>query len=268
MIRELNTQKIYDNEPPCMTREISCHCFSEDGWVKTSVYVPIEMEIALYVNKQKLANILCTPSKLNYLILGFLYGQGIISSIDDVLILRQCKEGIADVRLRNSEFELLPHRTLTSGYGGGVVFQTHGQKVDSKLVVQPTELLSMLKELQDRKELYRFSKGVHTSALANSRELLIMAEDIGRHNTLDKIMGECLVKEISTSGFLLLTTGRVSSEMLLKAAKMKVSIVGSRHSSTTVKAISLARDLGITLVGRTHEGRLAVYSYPERLGCY
>ena len=92
-----------------------------------------------------------------------------------------------------------------------------------------------------------------------------MAEDIGRHNTLDKIQGECLSREISTKDRLLLTTGRISSEMLLKAARMQTPVVVSRHSPTG-RAVSLADNLGITLVGRVREGRMFVYSHPERLG--
>lgn len=247
--------------------EIVCQRFSDGGWVETSTHAPVELDIALYVNKQELVTILCTPSKVNYLILGFLYGQGIISGVDDVLILRRCEEEkVADVRLKSAEFELPTHRTLTSGCGGGAVFETEGQRVESDFVVDPAAVLSLVKQMQEQMDLYKFSGGVHTSALANSKEILIMAEDIGRHNTLDKILGECLVREIPTKDMLLLTTGRISSEMLLKAAKMKVPVVVSRHSPTA-RAISLAQELGITLVGKASGGKLNVYSYPERLGC-
>jgi FdhD protein len=246
---------------------IPCHRFSDEGWISTTVHVPNEVEITLYINQKELVTILCTPSKLNYLILGFMYGEGIISSIDDVLMMRVCEEeAVADVRLTNPDFILPTKRTLTSGCGGGAVFQTEGQKVESDFVVTPTEVLSLMKQLLEQMELYKLSGGVHTSALADNKSLLIVGEDIGRHNTLDKINGECLGRGLSTRDRLLLSTGRVSSEMLLKAAKMQVPIVVSRHSPTG-RAVSLARDLGITLIGHAKGGRLLVYSYPERLGC-
>ncbi|MGI6327833.1 MAG: formate dehydrogenase accessory sulfurtransferase FdhD [Dethiobacteria bacterium] len=244
--------------------EIACARFSEEGWAGTSVYVPSEMELKIYVNQQELVTILCTPIKLNYLVFGFLYREEIISGISDVAMINVNKEdSLADVRLRNPEYKLPTLRVL--GCSGGTVFKTRGQRVNSDLVAKPSEVLSLMEQLQKKMVLYRLSGGVHTSALSDTGKLLVVAEDIGRHNTLDKIQGECMVKEILTRDLLLLTTGRISSEMLLKAAKMQVPVVVSRHSPTK-NAILLARDLGITLVGHARDRNLLVYSYPERLG--
>ena len=121
-----------------------------------------------------------------------------------------------------------------------------------------------MKQLQEQMELYQLYGGVHASALCDAKSLLVVAEDIGRHNTLDKIQGECLLNGLSTKDRLLLSTGRVSSEMLLKAAKMQAPVVVSRHSITG-SAVSLARELGIALVGHARGSRLSVYSHPERL---
>jgi len=241
--------------------------FSGKGWSRTSAHVPSEMALAIYVNRQELVTILCTPTMLNSLVLGFLYAEGIISGIDDVASMRVCEEeSLADVMLRNPELELPTQRTLTSGCGGGATFKAQGQRVDSDLVATPKEVLSLMKQLQKQMVLYRLCGGVHTSALSDTKNLLTVAEDIGRHNTLDKIQGECLLRGLSTRDRLLLITGRVSSEMLLKAAKMQIPVVVSRHSPTG-SAVSLARDLGIALVGHARGNRLSVYSHPERLGC-
>lgn len=245
---------------------VECARFTGEGWVRASVYVPSEMELTIFVNQQELVTILCTPTRLNYLVLGFLYAEGIISELDDVASLQMCGDvSLADVRLADPEYKLPVQRTLTSGCGGGAVFTTQGQKVESDLTVTPAELLSLMKQLQEQMELYRLSGGVHASALADTRNLLVVAEDIGRHNTLDKIQGECLVRGLPTRDRILLTTGRISSEMLLKAARMQVPVIVSRHSPTE-KAVSLARELGIALVGHARGGRLAVYSHAERLG--
>ena len=249
--------------------DVVCDRFSDEGWVRTSVHVPSEKELAIYVNRQELVTILCTPIKLNCLVIGFLYAEGIISGMGDVLSIRVCdEESEADVMLSNPEYELpTQKRTLTSGCGGGATFKIQGQRVDSDLVVTPTEVLSLMKRLlQEQMELYQLSGGVHASALSDTKNLLVVAEDIGRHNTLDKIQGECLLRGLPTRDRLLLSTGRVSSEMLLKAAKMQVPVVVSR-TSPTGSAVSLARELGIALVGYARGSRLLVYSHPGRLGC-
>jgi FdhD protein len=225
----------------------------------------MEMGLTIYVNQQELLTILCTPSKLNYLVLGFLYAEGIITGISDLVMMRVCEDdALADVRLKDSAYALPTKRTLASGCGGGSVFKFEGQRIDSDLVAKPEDVLSLMRRMQEEMDLQRLSGGVHTSALCDKENLLVMAEDIGRHNTLDKIQGECLMRGIATRDRLLLTTGRISSEMLLKAASMQVPLVVSRHSPTG-GALSLARELGITLVGHVRSRSLMVYAHPERL---
>lgn len=245
---------------------IVCDRFADGEWARVSALVPSEVGLAIYVNQQELVTIVCTPTKLNYLVLGFLYAEGIISGTDDVLMMRLYeKESLADVRLRDRDYKPPGRRILTSGCWGGATFKTQAERIDTELEVEPTAILALMKKFQEHMELYRLSGGVHTSALADARDIVIVAEDIGRRNTLDKIQGECLARGVSTRDRLLLTTGRASSEMLLKAARMQTPVIISRHSPTA-SAVSLARDLGITLVGHARGGRLIVYSHPERLG--
>lgn len=241
--------------------------YSSDGWERTSARVPKEMAFAIYVNKQELVTILCSPSKLNCLVLGYLYAEGIVAGMEDVASMRVCEEeSLAEVMLKDRSYELPKRRTLTSGCGGGATFKTQEKKVESDIIVTPEEVLTLMKGFQDEMGLYRLSGGVHGSALCDSKKLLVVAEDIGRHNTLDKIQGECLLSGVETKDRLLLSTGRVSSEMLLKAARMQVPVVVSRHSITAT-AVALAQDLGIALVGHARGNRLSVYSHPEKLGC-
>ncbi|MCO1602618.1 formate dehydrogenase accessory sulfurtransferase FdhD [Desulfosporosinus nitroreducens] len=245
--------------------DIVCDRFSDEGWVRTKVYVPREMELTICVNEKAMVTILCTAAKLNYLVIGYLYAEGIISGLGDVASMRvSLEESLADVRLSNLDYELPTWRKL--GCSGSSVFKTQGQKVDSDLISTPMEVLSLMKQLEEQMELYPLSGGVHTSALSDTKNLLVVAEDIGRHNTLNKIQGECLLRGISPRDRLMLSTGRISSEMLLKAAKMQAPIVVSRHAPTK-SAILLASDLGIALVGHARGSRLVVYSHPERLSC-
>lgn len=246
---------------------VTCDRFSEEGWVRTAVHAPSEIKLTIQVNHRELVTIMCSPTKLNCLVVGFLYAEGIISGLSDVLSMRICDdETLADVLLADTERELPVLRTLTSGCGGGATFKIRGERVISTLSIAPAQLFSLMKQLQEKMELYRLSGGVHTSALSDGRNLIVVTDDIGRHNTLDKIQGECLLRNLPTKDRIIVTTGRVSSEMLLKAAKMQAPVVVSRHTPTG-SAISLARELNITLVGHVRGGRLWVYSHPDRLGC-
>lgn len=246
--------------------ETTCYRFTEEGWSTVKANVPIERELTIKINLNEFVTILCTPIKLNFLVIGFLYSEGIISGMDDVIMLRVCDdETEVDVRLKSSDFELPKKKRLTSGCGGGPSFITEGKKIESDFIVTPEEITSLMKQLQEYMNEYLTSGGLHASALADRNKILMVAEDIGRHNTIDKIQGESLFKNISTRDCLLLSTGRISSEMLFKAARMGVPVVVSRHSPTGT-AVKIAEELGIALVGHARGKRISVYSHPERLG--
>lgn len=251
--------------PNGVAKDVVFHRFSDKGWETDSSPLPDEKALTISVNHRELVTILCTPTKLNALILGFLYAEGIIAKPGDVASMRICEEeSLVEVMLNDPHYEPPKVRVLTSGCGGGATFKTQEKRVDSDLVIAPKEVLSLMNQLQERMVLYRLCGGVHASALSDTKNLLVVAEDIGRHNTLDKIQGECLLREIPTRGRLLLSTGRISSEMLLKAAKMQSPVVVSRHSPTEA-AVSFARDLNITLIGHARGSRLSVYSHHQRL---
>ncbi len=247
------------------TPDIIRSLFSSGEWLRTSTTVPEEMALTIYIDNEELVTILCTPSKLTCLVVGFLYSEGIIADMSDVASMRVCEEdSLADVRLSKPGYTPPAQRTLSSGCGGGVSFATEVQRVNSDLAVTPAEVLSLVKQLNEQAELYRHCGGIHTAALGDTKNLMVVAEDIGRHNTLDKIAGECLLLGLSTKDRLLLTTGRISSEMLSKAARMETPIIVSR-SSPTDRAISLAQDARITLIGYVRGSRLSVYSHKERV---
>jgi len=248
-----------------ITPDVTCDFFSEGKWQREKVAVPGEMPLTIFINGQETVTILCTPTRLTHLVLGFLYLEGVINDMKEVDSLRVCEdEPVADVRLSKTDYKEPPRRTLTSGCGSGVSFNAREQRVESDLTITPEEVLSLMKQLYQQQDLFQLGGGIHSSALCNRKQILALAEDIGRHNTLDKIMGECLMRKLPTRDCLLLTTGRVSSEMLLKAARMKVPIVVSRGSPTE-HAISLGKDLGITVIGYARGNRLSVFSGEGRI---
>jgi FdhD protein len=227
--------------------------------------VPKEISLTIYLDGEELITLLCTPTKLVHLLLGYLHSEGIIAGRSDVALMRVCgEESVAEVRLTNPGYVPPVRRTMGTGCGGGISFNPNVSKVDSAIVVSTGQVQFLMKQLNESAELYRRTGGVHSSALASPDGLIAVAEDIGRHNTLDKIMGECLMRDLSTEGRLLLTTGRISSEMLSKASRMGTPIIVSR-SSPTDRSVSLAGELGITLIGYARGNRLSVYSHAERL---
>jgi FdhD protein len=125
--------------------------------------------------------------------------------------------------------------------------------------VKPAQLSARLRDLFAEAVHYRASRGIHGAALTDGETLLVVAEDVGRHNAVDKVKGEALLRGIPTADRILLSTGRVSSEMLLKAARMGVPLVASRTSPTEM-AVGLAEQLGITVVGYLRQDSLNLYA--------
>ncbi len=223
----------------------------------------------IHVNGQELVTLLCTPDKMNFMALGFLAAEGLIESLDDVLLLRVCEEqeGVIDVTLNRGEIPLPSHPILLSGCGRGITFDDLSDghpKLNSTFKMSTTRIAALMRELRRRAEPHLIAGGIHASALADREGLLVIAEDVGRHNTLDKIRGECLFHGIPTMDRLLLTTGRISSEMVNKAVKMEVPIVASLHSPTDL-AIKLARGWEMTIVGYVRGEKMNVYTRPDRM---
>jgi FdhD protein len=151
----------------------------------------------------------------------------------------------------------------TGGYTAAVLDEVEPVS-ENGLVVAPKQILGLIRKLFESQDIYRKSGGVHSSALAHPGGLLFQLEDVGRHNTLDKIAGKILMDGIEVSSKIILTTGRISSEMLQKAARMDTSILVSRTSPTSM-SVELAERLGITLIGYARGHRFNVYAHPERV---
>jgi len=137
--------------------------------------------------------------------------------------------------------------------------------MNSDIKVAPEKILLLMRKLVESASTYTLSGGIHTSALCDENDIIAIAEDIGRHNTLDKLIGECLLRKLSTAGKILVASGRVSSEMIRKAAIMQTPIIASL-TSPTERAVVLALQVGITLIGYARGKQLTVYTQPERLG--
>jgi FdhD protein len=235
------------------------------------------------VNGRELVTLVASPHDLRFLVAGFLRLQGFVDSVHDFDMLSVCEEsGIANVQVRRE----LPDRlrpVLTSGCGTGVTFTPGmtGKEINDPALPQikrenrraaggmratPAAVFRLMEELAGRSEGYRIHGGIHSAAVGNADgALLLFAEDIGRHNTLDRIAGEALLKGIDLAGMMVVTSGRISAEMASKSARLGIFLIASRTSPTDM-AIRICDEAGITLAGYVRGGcKFTVYSHPKGL---
>ncbi|MBI1921312.1 MAG: formate dehydrogenase accessory sulfurtransferase FdhD [Geobacter sp.] len=229
-----------------------------------------EYPLVLHVNGREIATLIASPHDLRFLVAGFLRLQGFVDSVADFHMLSVCEDfGVANVRIKGE----LPERlkpVLTSGCGTGITFnlsvenriETHG---NASLRITPHAVFRVMEELAAKAESYKSHGGVHSAAIGKpDGSLLFFAEDIGRHNTLDRIAGEAMLKGVDLAGTMLVTSGRVSTEMAAKAASLGVALIASRTSPTDM-AIEMCERAGITLAGYVRGGKFNVYAHPDRI---
>lgn len=243
----------------------------ERGKILPVEHEPVqEVSRVLVVNGRELATLVSSPHELSYLVAGFLYLHGLISSGDDIQKLSICDDTrTANVTIRGE----LPARispALASGGGAGISrdnlhvhsaqFPT-GQGAAAAHFV-PDDLFRLMGQLARQAGENRAPGGIHAAAVGEGRQLMLYSEDIGRHNALDRIAGEALLKGIDLGGKVLLVSGRVSSETVIKAALLGISLVASRTSPTDL-AVRLAHEAGITLVGYLRGAGFNVYTHAE-----
>jgi len=228
-----------------------------------------EQLLSIYVNGESLATMMCSPLQLEALTVGFLYNEAVIESADEIGLLQLNRRGsVADVILTRDEVTLPRRMILTTGCGGGVTGQELSKEfpaLESSYRTEPALLLRLMRQLQGAARLYNAVRGVHTAVLGDESGLLASAEDVGRHNAVDKVAGQALLAGIDARDKVLLTSGRISSEMLGKARRMGIPVVASRTAPTSV-TVELAQAWRICVVGYVRQGGMRVYTNGWRLG--
>ncbi len=245
-----------------------------NGWLEPGeTEIVREFPLKLIVNGREIATLICSSHELEYLAVGFLRLQGFVKTADDILMLEVCgRSGIARVNLRGDVPEKL-EPILTSGGGAGISFTMakpgeQGASVCgvSRRSHRPSEIFAMMEQMARLSVRYISHGGTHSTAVGDGKSVFLHAEDLGRHNTLDRIAGEALLKGIDFSGMMLVTSGRVPTEMAAKAAALGISLIATRTTPTDM-AVELCEEAGIVLVGYVRGGRFTVYTCPERIAC-
>ncbi|TEU17440.1 MAG: formate dehydrogenase accessory sulfurtransferase FdhD [Dehalococcoidia bacterium] len=258
-----------DNE----TEKVSILKFTETGSSSIEDMVAKESPLTIILNNRELVTLLCSPENLRYLAVGFLFSEGLLKSKDEIKkIMVDDRRGVVRVETEGDEepaSDALFKRFITSGCGRGASFYSaidaqDQVKVESQVKISTLEVLALVHEFQHRSQIYRSTGGVHSAALCDIRDVLVFGEDIGRHNAVDKIFGSCILNDIATDDHIIITSGRISSEILLKIARRNVPIIVSKSAPTNL-GVRLANDLGVTLVGFVRGKRMNVYTHAERI---
>ena len=245
---------------------------TEEGSSNIDDMIAREFPLTLILNNQELVTLLCSPVNLKYLAIGFLSSEGLLKSKDEIKqIIVDAERGVVRVETEESrelDRDVLFKRLITSGCGRGVSFynatDAASQKVESRVEISAHNVFTLVSDFQHRSQIYRMTGGVHSAALCDKESIIVFSEDIGRHNAIDKIMGKCLLEDISTDNRIIITSGRISSEILLKIAKRNIPILISKSAPTDL-GVKLADDLGVTLLGFVRGKRINAYTNDWRI---
>ena len=255
-------------------QEIEIFRLTSGKKIKVKDKVIKEIPLTIFVNNIKIGTLLCTPSKLKYLALGFLLSQGIIGfnqkdKVKDIYLnpdknFVKIKLDLPEEKIKTSHLE--PHELSSCGactfYDN---FKTRFLMVpDLGFQIDRKTLFSQMEEFEKKSALFKITGGNHSCALCNKNGIEILTEDIGRHNALDKLLGWCFLEKKDVKDGFILLSGRISWEIVDKASLASVPLIASPSAPTDL-AISLANKLNLTLVGFLREKRMNIYTHPRRV---
>lgn len=256
-----------------VTSEILLVRIKDDCSEELPDLVATEVSYTLIVNGFELVGLRCTPMELDALAVGFLVSEGIIFQLSELdSVQRDDRTFAVRVQLSNLRKgweEKFQKKTITSGCGYGVTF-TDGSKLNSlpvdnePLLMSTQKLRSLLKSFMDRSAVFKATGGVHSAALVADGEILFFAEDIGRHNAVDKVIGQAFLQDVPVTDKVLLSSGRISGEIMTKVIRSRIPVLISRAAPTCM-AINYAEFHGVTLIGFARGNRLNIYTHPQRL---
>ena len=246
-----------------ITREVRQH---------VGTVVAREFPMTIILNGTELVTLLCSPSDLRYLALGFLTSEGILKRREDLKrVIVDERKGIVHVEIaieNNAETDAIFRRIITPGCGRGASFYSAADTDltvnNSTFTVRTGFIMGIMSDFQRHSELYKATHCVHSAALSDGKTIIIFREDIGRHNAIDKIFGQCFEQNIPTGDKLILSSGRISSEIIIKITRGGLPVIVTK-SVPTDAAVKMADELGITLIGLARSSSLAVFTKDERV---
>ncbi|MEA1960940.1 MAG: formate dehydrogenase accessory sulfurtransferase FdhD [Bacillota bacterium] len=228
-------------------------------------YDPVVCEEALciIVGEYELCSLIFSPSAEKELAIGFLISEGLLDENNKVISLKHIAEEDKN-KIIISTFNPIPQDKLSKK----TIMQKASDKCanlkDNYTHFSARDILDRIHELDKSSYTFRMTGGVHSAALGNCEKTIVRYEDIGRHNAVDKVFGYAYLNQVTLHDKALILSGRVASEIVLKAAFNAIPFIISR-SAPTLKAIELATEFGITIIGFARESRFNVYTHPHRV---
>lgn len=240
---------------------------------EVSDQIATEFPLTIYINDDEFATIVCTPDYMKELIIGFLASEGIIRKFSDIEKFHlDDSKGLCHITLTHaihSIHAIHSKRLISSCCGKSRQFYFVNDMQTSKVsttnkTIMPDEAIQMMQHLQNESKAFQVTGGLHNAAISDGRNFYLHRTDIGRHNAMDKLYGHCILNHIPIKDKILIFSGRISSEILIKASKIGVGIILSKSAPTDL-AIKLAEDLNITAIGFIRDDSFNVYSHTERI---
>ena len=261
---------------PLLTQAARPATYTVDAIDESGATIPTpiagEHPLTLYVDKREILTMMTLGAAPEALALGFLRNQRLVSSIEDIVSVQvdwevnavavTTRSGLQDLDAKTAR------RTATTGCGQGTVFGDLMEDLDAiRLPVEArlaeSTLLALLNNVRLHESIYKQAGAVHGCALAKGSEILTFVEDVGRHNAVDAIAGWMWLEGVAGADKIFYTTGRLTSEMVIKAAQMGIPFLVSR-SGLTKMGHEIARQVGITLIGRAVNRHYLVFTGTER----
>jgi FdhD protein len=238
-------------------------------------YVAEETALHIFLNKRHYGTILCAPDQLKEMVVGHLLAEGVLKSTDEIEKLVMKKDGILtlkpniDAEQRIASSHRFSRRVVSAcgspDYRPLSEITATIPKLDMTPTLSAEVVYQSVMHLNSIAETFRTTGGVHAAALYSADgKLAFLAEDVGRHNAVDKIIGAAALKQADFTNIFLALSGRLTGDLVLKAARMKIPVIASLSAAVS-SGLDVAQLTGVTLVGFVRNERMNVYTYPQRI---
>jgi len=250
-----------------MYREIPCIKVDSGKFTTTRHVVVDEVPLSLTVNGRNVMTAMVSPTSLEDFTRGFLFTEQIIKSIDEIESMKVEKTAVS-VMTKNPFKIVGPKKIILSGCGGSSSFLDTKRlpQITSSFTVSPELIIQAVKLVMDS-ELHQLTGGVHVVGLMNQGGKVCIVEDIGRHNALDKAIGVAIRNHVDLSNTYVVSSGRISSEMVRKCLVANIPVIVSRGATTSL-AVEVAGKTGLCIVGFARGKKMNIYTNPERIEGY